>query len=352
MTNPFEVRDTVTLLQAMEQIKPPATYLVDTFFSQKMPIANTSFVAVEYRKGKRLLAPYIVRGSKGVNVEREEISAKMYQAPMAGARRVFTISDLEKRQFGEQPIYSPLSPQERAAAMQARDLVDLQGMIRNRQNQQAAEILSTGKTIIKGYADDGKTFIEDEINYNFTNTITPSTVWSSAAANIYDDIQQGIERIAEDTGKLPTMLLCGSGIEKCLLNNKELKEWLGVVNRQNWMLGAVQPKYLAPQTRYIGTISALGIEIYSYYETYVDDSGQVKPFIAPNQAILITPGMGKQIFGAVSLIEKNSGVQTYAAEMVPHYVDDEINQEMSLAVYSRFIMVPDDIQSWVVFNAF
>lgn len=352
MTNIFEIRDTVTLLQAVELMKPAASYLTDTFFSQKMPVSNTSMVAVEYRKGKRILAPYIVKGSRGVNMARQNAFAKMYDAPMVGPRRVFTVSDLEKRQFGEIPIYSQLTPQERAASMQARDLQDLLLMIRNRQNQMSADILTTGKTTIKGYADDGKTFVEDTIDFQFSNVKTPPTLWSDPSAKIYDDLKDGIELIAEETGSLPTMLLCGSGIEKCLLNNKELKEWLGIANRQNWTMASVQPKYLAPQNRYIGTISALGLEIYSYYETYTDETGAIKPFIPANTAILISPGIGKQLFGAVTLIDRSAGVQTYAAENVPRYIIDEINQEMSLAVYSRFIMVPDDISSWVVYNAF
>ena len=353
MANIFEIRDTVTLLQAVELIKPAASYLTDTFFSRKEPVANTSMVAVEYRKGKRLLAPYIVKGSRGVNIGRDSATGKMYRAPMVGPRRVFGVADLEMRQFGEVPAFSQMTPAERAAAMQAQDLKDLLAMIRNRQNQMAADILTTGKTVIKGYADDGKTFIEDTIDYQFENVkAVPATNWTNASATIYEELKAGIEQIAEDTGSLPTMLLCGSGIEKCLLNNKELKEWLSAANRQNWMMASVQPKYLAPQTRYIGTISALGIEIYSYYETYTDESGDVKPFIPENAAILITPDMGRQSFGAVTLIDKSAGVVTYAAEAVPKYTIDELNNEMSLAVYSRFIMIPDDIQSWIVYNAF
>ena len=76
---------TVTLVESINLIKEPATYLLDTFFPNKMPVANTAMVALEFRKGKRALAPYIVNGSKALNIARDESQANFYAAPMLGA---------------------------------------------------------------------------------------------------------------------------------------------------------------------------------------------------------------------------------------------------------------------------
>ncbi len=349
MFNPFAVKETVTLIDAVAQFKPRATYLADTFFSQKMPVATTSYVGVEYKKGKRLLAPYIVKGSKGVSINRDTADAKFYSAPMMGGKRIITIKELEMRQFGETPIFSTLTPQDRAAAMQAQDLKDLTDIIYNRKNKMAADILSTGKVTIQGYADDGVVVIEDEIDFNFSNTKTPSTLWNNSSATIYGDLKECCDKIAEDTGTLPTMLLCGPNVEEYLIANKEIRDWLLVSNNKNLTMASFQPRYTSPQTRYLGYIPALGLEIYSYLETYYDsESGTVKPFIPDKTALVISPAMGRQLFGAISLMDKTAGVQTYSAELVPKYSINEDANTMSLAVYSRCLLVPNDISSWYV----
>lgn len=343
----FATRDTVTLIKAVELLKPPSSYILDKIFPNKMPVANTSFVGFEIYKGKRQIAPFIVRGAKGIDVARETIKSEMYSAPMLGARRVISIKDIESRIFGEQPIYTTMNPTERAAALQARDLVELQSRITNAKNKMCAELLTTGEIEISGYADDGQKIIEDKINYGWTNLRTKT--WSAANADIYGDLSDAVNQIAEDTGELPTMLLCGKNIEKYLLNNKAMKEWL-LINRPNLNIATLQPQYISPQVKYLGTISALNLEIYSYLEKYFDDKTQTtKPFVPDNTAIVIKPGKGQQLYGAVSLIT-DSGVYTYAAELVPVYDNDKRSQVMSLSVYSKFLPIPADVCDWVTFN--
>lgn len=348
MENIFGITDTFTLLGAVEQIKTPANYLTQTFFPNKMPTANTSWVAVEFKKGKRLLAPYIVRGSRGVNVSRDTAQARMYTAPMMGARRIISLQDVEQRMFGETPVYTTMTPEERAARMQARDLTELLAMIENRKNKICADILQTGKTVIQGYADDGQTYIEDEIDFQFDGIVTPTTTWDNAGATIYSDLRAACDRIAENTGTLPTLMLCGKNVEQYLINNTEIFKWLQILNPANLTMANFAPKYTAPQARYIGTIPALGLEIHSYLETYYDESDKkVKPFIDPDVAIVCNPGRGYQLTGAITLLESGQ-YHTYAAEYVPHYTfNDEANQT-ALAVYSRFIAVPDNLDDYVV----
>lgn len=351
MENIFGITDTFTLLQAVELIKSPANYLTQTFFPNKLPTANTSWVAVEFKKGQRRLAPFIVRGSRGVNVARDTAQAKFYTAPMMGPRRVISIQDVEQRMFGEQPIFTTLTPEERAAAMQARDLTELLARIENRKNKICADILQTGKTIIQGYADDGQTYIEDEIDFQFDGIVTPATSWDNPSASIYDDLRAACDRIAENTGTLPTMLLCGKNVEKYLLNNAEIFKWLQILNRENLTMASFAPRYTAPQARYIGSIPSLGLEIHSYLETYFDETDNtVKPFINPDVAIVANPGRGYQLSGAITLLEGGQ-YHTYAAEYVPKYTfNDEANQT-ALAVYSRFIAVPDNLDDCCVIQA-
>ena len=128
----------------MERVKPPARFLLDTFFPKIDPIVPSSKIMLEYREGRRKLAPFIVKGSKGVNIKRDTSHMEINAPPMLGPRRVINPEDIEQRSFGE-TIYSTMTPAQRAAQLQAHDLIDLQDEIINRKNKMAADILTTGK---------------------------------------------------------------------------------------------------------------------------------------------------------------------------------------------------------------
>lgn len=61
--------DTRTLLGAVERSFTPTTTLVDVFFPN-MQTFSTEIVDMEFRKGGRLMAPFVVPGGKGVNMAR------------------------------------------------------------------------------------------------------------------------------------------------------------------------------------------------------------------------------------------------------------------------------------------
>ena len=144
----IELRDTVSLMQAMERITPPASFLLDTFFPLVPATAVTTKIAVEYRKRGRQLAPFVVRGAKGASLKDTGSKIAIYQPPMMGPSKVVDPEELSERGFGEN-IYSTTTPAQRAAIKQAEDMVDLQNAIINRKAKMAADILQTGKCDIE-----------------------------------------------------------------------------------------------------------------------------------------------------------------------------------------------------------
>lgn len=258
------------------------------------------------------------------------------------------LGDIELRQFGEQPIFSTVRPEERAARMQAQDLTELLRTIANRKNLMAAQILQTGATTIRGYADDGVTVEVDEIKFAWNGLAGVQTDWDDPAAKIYDDIKGASERIQEDAGIIPTLMLCGRNVEKYLLNNTELYKWMSLPNRENISMMSFAPHYTTPQARFIGYLSALNIEIISYAETYTDDiTGEVKPFLDPDTVIIGIPGQGKQLYGAISWMNQSGQWETIAAENVPVYIADYAAQQSSLTIYSRCLLVPATFADWI-----
>lgn len=343
-TTIFATTDTYALMAAVENIKKPATYLADVFFPNIYPVFYTQNIAVEYRDEGRRLAPYVVSGGAGVNVSRTQSKVNYYSAPQFAPRRVISTRDIERRQFGEMPIFSTMTPQERAAALQAQDLADLLRFHANRKNKMAADILQTGKAEMKAYADDGRILEVEEIDLGWTGAAQKD--WTATSADIYGDLKAASESIQERTGTIPTLAVCGKGVEELLLKNKKIYDWLMIANRQNMAVMNIEPKYIAPQVRYIGTISALNMELVSYAETYIDENGETKPFIDDYSVIIANPGKGKVLRGAITVIE-DSGFKTYGADYVPVYDIDKKAGQVSLTLYARYLLIPEVLDDWV-----
>lgn len=343
-------KDTYTLMQAMDRMKQPSSFLVDTFFPVVPPTAVTSKIAVEYRKGARKLAPFVIPGTNGVNTSRTGSKIDLYEPPMMGPRRVLSAEDLMDRQFGEN-IYTTRTPEQRANDILAKDLVELQNMVINRKNKMAADILLTGQCEIEGYAGDGQIAKTDTIKFeDWTQKLEPTTKWDQANADIYGDLAEMSNSIQENAGIVPNVAICGKNIMNYILGNTAIMKYLAIPNANNLSMMSFQPRLRAPQIMYIGTIMSLNLELYSYMETYVDDEGNVQSFIGDDDVIIGIPGRGRQLHGAVTLVE-GSSFKTYAGNYVPAYRANENDNTVSLAMYCRCVLAPESVDDWAVIKA-
>ena len=337
--NPFQITETYDLIRTVEQIKNPASYLLDIFFPNKETLM-TDTLPVESMKEGRRLAPFVSKGARALNMSRAGSTVRMYKCPCIGARRTISIEDISLRSFGETPIFSTKTPAQRAAAMQARDLTDLMQMLQNRRAAMAAELLFQGKITVKAYADDGKVPEISTIDYDMTGAIPRD--WTQANATIFKDLQDVSEQIQELTGTIPTLMICGKNVEKYMRDNDEMSKWLFSANVNAINFINYQPRYFSPQVRTLGYISALNLEVVSYLETYEED-GQIKSFVPEDMVLIGVPGRGRQVFGLVSYLEQSGDWNSAAAENVPIYNFDATAQQTNLTVYSRFLPILEDV---------
>ena len=341
MSFQINYNDTVSLIKAMERVKAPASFLIDTFFPNKSPVSPNAFIMVEQRQKKRRLAPFVVKSAKGVNMRRDSSTMKVYSPPMVAPRRVLSPEDLAQRSFGE-TIYSSMTESQRASRILADDLVELHDMVINRQNQMAAGILLNGSYTIKGYADDGTTELIDMIEFtDWNQRLIPTRHWDQAGATIYTDISEMSSKIRQRASQIPTIMVCGKNVPKYIMDNDEIKSWLMVPNRENLALLSIKPKFESPQIIRVGRIESLNLEIYTYEELYTDDDGNEKSYIGDDDVIIAIPKFGQQLYGAVTLLNDSlTGYNTYSSELVPYYSGSKESQTMSLTMYSRFLLAP------------
>lgn len=146
---PFNFYDTHTLLMAVQQLTPAATFLRDRYFptNDASDIFATDDVLVEFRDGSKKLAPFVAPRKGGVTVLRAGYNMERYTPPFVAPRRVLTLDELRKRGFGE-ALYSQLTPEQRQQTLILRDADELGELITNREEAMAAE------TILSGFSDD------------------------------------------------------------------------------------------------------------------------------------------------------------------------------------------------------
>lgn len=137
---PFNFYDTHTLLMAVQQLTPAATFLRDRYFptNDASDIFATDDVLVEFRDGSKKLAPFVAPRKGGVTVLRAGYNMERYTPPFVAPRRVLTLDELRKRGFGE-ALYSQLTPEQRQQTLILRDADELGELITNREEAMAAE---------------------------------------------------------------------------------------------------------------------------------------------------------------------------------------------------------------------
>ena len=344
MQNPFLITDTYELIKVVERIKPPANYLIEKLFPATRQIMS-DVLPIEYLKQGRRLAPFVVKGARGLNIAREKTSIKLYKCPLMGARRVIGLDDIESRGVGENPVYSTRTAEERAAELQSRDLLELKRMLINRRAAMIAELIQTGKITVKAFGDDGKVAATDKIEFDGFQKVEKN--WSAASAKIGEDLLAASEKIQQDSGFVPDLLICGKNVFKYMRDNTQFKEFLLSSNPNAVAWLNFQPKYLSPQVRFIGYITSLNLEIVSYTETYQDDAGAATPFIDPDTCILCRGGIGEMVYGAMNYLDPAGNWQSAAAQEVPIYNFNHDAQTTSLTLYSRCLPVPTDISDFI-----
>lgn len=347
----INIYDTRTMLQAIEKFMPVQTFFRDTFFPLTITFP-TEKVDVDFRKGKRKMAPFVARTQGGILVDRQGFRTDTYETPYIAPQRVLTKNDITPRMIGEL-MYTTRTPEQRAQEILAKDLVDLDDMITRREEWFCRELLLYGKVTIKGWIDKigGSDYVEDEVDYQFTNkeTLTGDHVWNpdktADKSTKYDDLKRIRLAIVQASGRNPDVVIMAQNVADMFLNDDDI---LKLLDNRRITIGVVEPKIKQDGITYLGTLTALGLEMYAYNEWFVDDDGAEKPMMPDDYLIMGHTGLGERLYGAVTQIEADEEFYTYEGMRVPKVWADRNNDVKMIRVASRPLPKPDDVDSWYV----
>ena len=345
--NTVDLLTTHEMLQAIETVGRPRTFLKDTFFPKEKTFVTES-VLFDVKKGRRRMAPVVAPRVGGITVGREGFETKEIKAPRVAPQRPMTIDDLMNRGFGEQ-LNSRKTPAQRQVELTADDLQDLNDYIARREEWMAAQTLFEGKVILKGrVSDSDDRVIEQVVDYGFTNKVTLSgtSMWSEDASNIVTQVRAWRLRVTKATGVAPDTLLLGEDAVTAYLNNKNLQK---LMDNRRMNMAEVNPRIQDDAVTFLGKLPGLGIEIYSYDEWYLDDEGEEKPYIPAGAALLVKAGSGAFAYGAVTQMDESTRrLTTTEGRAVPKRWTDVENDTTMLRLTSRPVPMPTDVDGWLV----
>jgi hypothetical protein len=333
-----------TLRGAVRRMMPVHSFLRSTFFPDGETFP-TEEVLLDFKKGKRKMAPFVAPRVGGVTMDRQGYRTDKYSPPKIAPQRPITVDDLMIRGMGESLI-SEKTPASRQAALLGQDLNELDEMISRREEWMVRELLFGGKITMKGFIDlNNQNMVVSELDYGFTNKEVLTTgKWGTAEATIYADIKGWRLEVIKKSGRAPTILVLGQTASDAFLNDEDIQKKMDI---KNMLLAQVNPVIKSDALTFLGRLMELGLDIYTYNDWFLDDNGVEQPMVPDDHILLARPNLGKFHYGAVTQMEKGVFV-TVDGNRVPKSWADEENERRMLRLTSKPVPVPEDVDDWFV----
>lgn len=342
----MDFTNTLTLLAAIEQVPREASFLRDRYFptNDSTDLFNTDSVLVEYKDGDKKLAPFVSPRKNGISVFREGYEIHQFEPGNIAPKRPLFVDELKKKGFGE-ALFANLTPEQRQAALIMKDYQELDQMITRREEKMAAEILQTNALVMKHIADKGDEYEEKSIQF-YTGKSNPAVYttaqsWADAEkADIYGDLVKIVAMLTKK-GLPATDVLMGADVTASFLKAQQIQKFM---DNRRFELGGITQTELPNGAAQLGSLVVNGhrLTFYGYDNTYTDDKGEDKPYLAADCCIVTAPACGRTAYGAVTQVEQSDGeFHTYSGRRVPHYVADAAANTRSITITSKPLMMPN-----------
>lgn len=304
---PDQLFDTRTMLEAVEQMHTPSTFLLNTFFSNQETF-DTLTVDVDIVKGGRKLAPFVSPKLAGKVITREGYTSKQFKPAYIKPKMETNAEQLFKRSAGNNP-YANETPAERAAKQLGKDLAELNDQITRREEWMAAQVLVTGKSTIQGEG------VDLEVDYHMPAEHKVSALtnaWGSTAADPIADLRLWARQVAKTSGRRPTHVVLSGVAQDAFMKSEQVHKLL---NTRRVDMGQINPQNLPGGVVYLGFLNDPGLDIYAYNEWFIDpESNELAPMIPDGQIIMGGSGTrNSRLYGAIQDLEAIEQGQVEAA---------------------------------------
>lgn len=317
----MNIFDTLTMLEAVEQLATPRRFLMNTFFNAGAPETfPTETVTIDIVKGQRKMAPFVHPTLPGSVSQRTGFASSTYQPPYIQPKRPTRAEQILKRGAGETP-FSTRTALERAGERLGRDLVELEGEIIRREEWMCSQALTTGRIRVVG---DG---VDDTIDFLMEDTHKVSLAtgrWNTAGSDPIGNLRQWRRLIAKDSGRSANVAVLSAEAQDAFQSNDAV---LKLLNTRRVDLGLIKPEELPDGVTYLGYLNDPGVDLYAYDEWYLDDEAGEKPMIPAGGLILgSTATRNAMLYAAIQDLEAIESGLVEAARFPKSWVTQEPSQ--------------------------
>lgn len=274
--------DPKQMTQALLESKPVRRFLSGTFFGEE--VHDTVSFQIDLWKGSRRLAPVVHPKLAGKVVDREKFRTLEFTPPYLKPKKVTLADHLLTRQPGEIVYTQPgaNTPAQRAAKLLGQDMAELDESILRRVEVMAAEALFSGRVTVKGEGVD--TVVDFDLEATHTPTLTGADLWTASTSDIVENLRAWKRLIAKDSGITATDAVLGAEAAAAFLKNEHL---LKLLNTYNLSVGAVNPVDMGEGVTYLGRLTAVGLDLWTYDEWYLDETDNTEKPVVPEDKVLV-----------------------------------------------------------------
>lgn len=299
------IYDTRTMMQAVEQLHTPSTFLLNTFFANEETF-DTETVDVDIVKQGRTLAPFVSPRIEGKVRADQGFATKTFKPAYIKEKIPTTADKLLKRSAGQNP-YSDETPAERAAQRLGRELSDMNDSITRREEWMAAKALVTGQVPVKG---EGVDFVVDYGMESSHKIASLTNKWTEPEGDPLADIRGWHRQVTKASGRRPTDLVLDGEAQDALFDNAK---FMAALNNRRVDMGLIKPENLPENVIYLGYLNDPGVDVWAYVEYSINpESGLLEPNIPAGQIILGSRNTrNARLYGAIQDVEAmESGLVT------------------------------------------
>lgn len=288
----IDIFSTHVLTKVVENLERPASFLLDTFFTQEQ-ISDKEEIFFDIDKSKPKLTPFVSPLVAGKVVNDEGFSTKSFKPAYAKDKRRFDPNRALKRSIGEK-IGGSLTPQQRIEANLNRTITKQLENLTRREEVMASEALRTGKITVTG--DDYPTVVVDfGRDPELTVALSGSSRWGEAGVKALDNLEDWVALVQEKSGAVARNVIMDSLAWRVFKSDAQVEKLLDIRRiRDNISitLGPIARGTGNELARYVGSIGDLDFWIYN--DRYIDDN-DVTQKLLPDYTVIL--GSKEQIEG-------------------------------------------------------
>jgi hypothetical protein len=302
--SPFSTRDMVGV---MEQVHPPTTFFLSTFFRQQR-VHTTKKIDIDVIQGGRKVAPYCRPVIEGKVRDDRGFVQNSYEPPYLKPKRIMTPADLGKRLPG-QGIYGAPTPMQVASQNLGRYLAEMDDEIVRAEELQAAQALQTGKLLINGEG-----YSDYEIDFLFRTAhlpgLTGAARWSQSTGTPLRDLETwSRDLVLKNSGMNADAVVLGRNAWGWFRDREFGAGKIFDMMRVN--SGQIDPKMLPQGVVYLGYLTDIGCDAY-LYDAWVDTGNGPTPLMHPDKVIVASSrGMNIRHYGLIEDLEADAALRRF-----------------------------------------